>query len=132
MIFMKIYVKFLFKVLVFEFGVVVVKGMVYIIGGGLIENVFCMLFKYFFVEIDVVVWELLFVFKWFVESVEFVEMGRMFNIGIGMVVVVVVEGVEGVVKGLEEVGEKVYILGRLMKRLEGGNGCELRNLESWV
>ncbi|KAK4662096.1 Bifunctional purine biosynthetic protein ADE1 [Podospora pseudopauciseta] len=128
----KIYVKPLLKVLASEPGAAAVKGMAHITGGGLTENVPRMLPKHLSAEIDVAAWELPPVFKWLAESVEPAEMGRTFNTGIGMVVAVAAEGVEGVVKGLEEAGEKVYTLGRLTKRPEGGNGCELRNLESWA
>ncbi|KAK4196156.1 phosphoribosylglycinamide synthetase [Triangularia verruculosa] len=128
----KIYVKPLLKVLASEPGATAVKGMAHITGGGLTENVPRMLPKHLSAEIDVAAWELPPVFKWLAESVEPAEMGRTFNTGIGMVVAVAAESVEGVIKGLEEAGEKVYTLGKLTKRPEGGNGCELRNLESWA
>ncbi|KAK4193618.1 phosphoribosylglycinamide synthetase [Podospora australis] len=127
----KIYVKPLLKVLSSPSGSAV-KGMAHITGGGLTENVPRMLPKHLTAEIDVAAWELPPVFKWLGESVEPVEMARTFNTGIGMVVAVAAEGVADVIKGLEEAGEKVYTLGKLAAREAGGNGCVLKNLESWA
>ncbi|KAK4165451.1 phosphoribosylglycinamide synthetase [Cladorrhinum sp. PSN259] len=128
----RIYVKPLLKILSSEAGSVAVKGMAHITGGGLTENVPRMLPKHLSAEIDVTAWELPPVFKWLGESVEPAELARAFNTGIGMVVAVAAEGVEDVIKGLEEAGEKVYKLGQLIKREEGSNGCVLNRLESWA
>lgn len=128
----RIYVKPLLKVLGSEVGSKTVKGMAHITGGGLTENVPRMLPKHLSAEIDVTAWELPPVFKWLAGSVEPAELARTFNTGIGMVVAVAAEGVEDVIKGLEEAGEKVYRLGRLVKREEGNNGTVLNGLESWA
>ena len=128
----KIYVKPLLKVLGSEVGSKTVKGMAHITGGGLTENVPRMLPKHLSAEIDVTAWELPPVFKWLAGSVEPAELARTFNTGIGMVVAVAAEGVEDVIKGLEEAGEKVHRLGKLVKREEGNNGTVLNGLESWA
>jgi phosphoribosylamine--glycine ligase / phosphoribosylformylglycinamidine cyclo-ligase len=108
-----------------------IKGMSHITGGGLTENVPRMLPKHLEAEIDVKSWELPGVFKWLKKAgnVAAEEMGRTFNTGFGMVLVVAQEDVEEVVRQAEEMGEKVRIIGKLSKRT--GEGCVLKGLESW-
>ncbi|KAK5654137.1 hypothetical protein OQA88_7568 [Cercophora sp. LCS_1] len=124
----RIYVKPLLKVLASHGAAV--KGMAHITGGGLTENVPRMLPNHLAAEIDVATWDAPAVFKWLRESVVPAEMARTFNNGVGMVVAVSPDGVDGVVKGLEEAGEKVYRIGRLIKN--EGNACVLNNLGSWA
>ncbi|KAK1832267.1 phosphoribosylformylglycinamidine cyclo-ligase [Podospora conica] len=124
----RIYVKPLLKVLESEGAAV--KGMAHITGGGLTENVPRMLPGHLAAEIDVATWEALPVFKWLRQSVAPAEMARTFNNGVGMVIAVSEEGAKAVVAGLEAEGEKVYTIGRLVKR--GEEACVLRNLESWA
>ena len=57
------------------------------------------------------------------------EMARTFNTGIGMVAVVAREKVDQVINELEAEGETVYVIGMLVGR--DGEGCVLKNLESW-
>ncbi|KAF7957649.1 hypothetical protein EAE96_003223 [Botrytis aclada] len=108
-----------------------VTGLAHITGGGLTENVPRMLPSHLAAEIDVATWQLPAVFKWLKNAgnVEASEMARAFNTGIGMVAVVKKENVEQAVRELQEAGEKVYTIGKLIKR--SGEGCELRNLDSW-
>lgn len=47
--------------------VVKIVGMVYIIGGGFVENIFCMFFEGLGVEIDYGFWLILYVFDFFEE-----------------------------------------------------------------
>ncbi|KAK1750700.1 putative bifunctional purine ADE1 [Echria macrotheca] len=124
----RIYVKPLLKVLSSEGAAV--KGMAHITGGGLTENVPRMLPKHLAADIDVATWDAPPVFRWLRQSVAPAEMARTFNNGIGMVVAVSQEGVDGVVAGLEAAGEKVYRIGKLVAR--GEDACVLRNLESWA
>ncbi|KAK4153727.1 phosphoribosylglycinamide synthetase [Chaetomidium leptoderma] len=111
-----------------------IKGMAHITGGGLTENIPRMLPKHLAAEIDVAAWEVPAVFQWLGQSVEPVEMARAFNNGLGMVVAVESAKAEEVVKVLEAAGERVWTVGRLVKREEGGGGegCVLRNLERWA
>lgn len=64
--------------------------MVYIIGGGLLENLFCCLLEKMFIDIDKSSWEIFFIFKWIFEvgNVDKEVMFNIFNMGIGFVVLV--------------------------------------------
>ncbi|OIW33852.1 phosphoribosylamine--glycine ligase [Coniochaeta ligniaria NRRL 30616] len=130
----RIYVQPLLKVLRSEEGKAV-KGLAHITGGGLSENVPRMLPKHLAAEIDLKTWEAPAVFKWMRKAgnVEPVEMARTFNNGIGMVAAVQAENAAKVVAALEAAGEKVYTIGRLVKRTGSGEaeGCVLLNLDSW-
>lgn len=108
-----------------------ITGLSHITGGGLTENIPRMLPKHLAAEVDISAWELPAVFKWLKKNgnVSGTEMGRTFNTGVGMVAVVPKEHAETVVRELEAAGEKVYTIGRLVKR--EGEGCVLKNLESW-
>ncbi|KAL2133683.1 hypothetical protein VTI74DRAFT_1911 [Chaetomium olivicolor] len=109
-----------------------IKGMAHITGGGLTENVPRMLPGHLAAEIDVAAWQLPPVFEWLGQSVEPAEMARAFNTGVGMVIAVAKERVDEVVKVLEEKGETVYRVGRLVKREQGGEGTLLKGLERWA
>ncbi|KAI1085669.1 phosphoribosylamine--glycine ligase [Whalleya microplaca] len=109
------------------------KGLAHITGGGLTENVPRMLPGHLAADIDVSAWAPPPVFRWLARAgnVAPAEMARTFNNGVGMVAVVAEGDVEGVVGELEGEGERVYRIGRLVERGDGGEGCVLRNLESW-
>lgn len=108
-----------------------IKGLSHITGGGLTENIPRMLPSHLAAEVDVATWQLPPVFKWLKQAgnVAAAELGRTFNTGVGMVAVVSRENVEVVKKELEEEGETVYEIGELVKK--SGEGCVLRNLETW-
>lgn len=110
-----------------------IKGMAHITGGGLLENVPRMLPKHLAAEIDVSTWERPGVFQWLQESgnVSNGEMSRTFNNGIGMVLVVSSVASGEVKKVLEENGEKVFKIGKLVSREQGQEGCILNNLDTW-
>lgn len=110
-----------------------IKGMAHITGGGLTENVPRMLPDHLAAEIDVAAWQRPGVFKWLQESgkVSSEEMGRTFNNGIGMVLVVSSVASGEVKKILEAEGESVFKIGKLVDREQGKEGCILKNLESW-
>lgn len=124
----RIYVRPLLKALSSE----LIKGLSHITGGGLTENVPRMLPKTLAAEIDIASWDVPAVFKWLQKagSVEAKEMARTFNNGIGMVAVVAARDVEKTVSTLEAEGERVFKIGRLVKR--DGEGCVLKSLESWA
>lgn len=126
----RIYVQPLLKVLRSEAGKAV-KGLSHITGGGLQENVPRMLPKHLAAEIDVKSWEVPAVFQWMrkVGNVEPAEMARTFNNGIGMIAAVEAGKVEKVMAALEQEGEKVYKIGRLVKKVE--EECVLVNIDSW-
>jgi len=108
-----------------------IKGLSHITGGGLTENIPRMLPSSLAAEVDVAAWQLPPVFKWLKQAgnVAAAELGRTFNTGIGMVAVVSKENVEVVKAELEKAGETVYTIGSLKSR--SGDGCVLKNLESW-
>ncbi|AEO57440.1 hypothetical protein MYCTH_2303613 [Thermothelomyces thermophilus ATCC 42464] len=107
-----------------------IKGMAHITGGGLTENVPRMLPAHLAGEIDVGSWEVPAVFRWLAQDVEPAEMARAFNNGLGMVLAVEASRAEEVARVLEGAGEKVWKVGRLVKR--GPEGCVLRGLEAWA
>jgi homoserine kinase len=108
-----------------------VKGMAHITGGGLLENVPRMLPDSLASEIDVSTWDVPAVFKWLQKAgnVAPTEMARVFNSGIGMVLVIPAEKVEEATSVLQTGGEKVARIGVLSKR--SGKECILTHLESW-
>ncbi|KAM0334084.1 hypothetical protein ACHAQA_001104 [Verticillium albo-atrum] len=120
----RIYVKSLRGVV--EKGLV--KGLAHITGGGLIDNVPRMLPDELAAEIDLTSWQVPAVFKWLKVNgnVEALQMCRTFNMGIGMVVAVGTDQVEGTVAALEAAGEKVSRIGRLVKR--EGEACVMTNM----
>jgi phosphoribosylamine--glycine ligase/phosphoribosylformylglycinamidine cyclo-ligase len=123
----RIYVKSLLPVL----GEI--KGLAHITGGGLIENVPRMLPDTLAAEISYGSWEMLPVFQWLRQAgnVEPTEMCRTFNSGIGMVIAVDASKADAVAQTLSA-SEKVYRIGRLVRRSPDQPGCEVTNLESWA
>jgi homoserine kinase len=110
-----------------------VKGMAHITGGGITENVPRMLPAHLSARFDAKRWDVPPVFSWLKKagSVEAREFARVWNTGLGMILVVAREKVEEVRGVLEAEGEKVYEVGVLEKRSEGGEGCEIRGTEVW-
>ena len=123
----RIYVQPLLRVLEKD----LIKGMAHITGGGLIENVPRMLPKHLAADIDVARWTRPKVFDWLQQAgnVSVAEMGRTFNNGIGMVLVVSEVASGEVQKLLEEQGERMYRIGKLIDRQ--GDGCVLQGTEVW-
>lgn len=124
----RIYVKPLLKAL----GPGLIKGLSHITGGGLTENVPRTLPKTLAAEIDVASFEVPAVFRWLRKAggVEPREMARTFNNGVGMVAVVAEKDVAETVKVLEKEGERVFRIGRLIRR--EGEGCVLKGLDAWT
>lgn len=87
LILIKIYVKLILVAV--KFGLEI-YGMVYIIGGGLLENLFCCLLEGMFININRSSWEVFFIFRWIFEVGNVNEEGmfNIFNMGIGFVVLV--------------------------------------------
>lgn len=92
------------------------KGMVHITGGGFYENIPRVLPQGVTAEIDVTTWPRLPVFTKLQEwgNVEWPEMYRTFNMGIGMILVVDEEHASTVVDDLHHRGEPVYEIGRIV------------------
>jgi phosphoribosylamine--glycine ligase/phosphoribosylformylglycinamidine cyclo-ligase len=58
-------------------------------------------------------------------------MARAFNNGVGMVAVVKDVNVRQAIVDLESLGERVYVIGKLVPRAKPEEGCVLKNLSSW-
>jgi phosphoribosylformylglycinamidine cyclo-ligase len=96
-----------------------IKGMAHITGGGLLENIPRVLPKNTTARIQRDAWEMPALFKWLQENggVADEEMWRVFNCGIGMVVVVPAAQADAVAAHLSEQGETVYRLGEIVERV---------------
>lgn len=125
----RIYVKSLLKVVSRD----LIKGMSHITGGGLLENVPRMLPDHLAAEIDVASWKRPQLFNWLQKAgnVSSLEMSRVLNNGVGMVLVISKEVSEEVKTLLQEAGEEVYTIGKLGRRELNREGCLLQGLDSW-
>lgn len=108
-----------------------VKGMAHITGGGLVENIPRMLPDHLAADLDAKAWPVPSVFSWLKKagSISSDEFARVWNTGIGMVLVVSKGNIDQAIDNLTKAGEKVYIIGSLVKRT--GEGCLLQNLDVW-
>ncbi len=95
-----------------------VKGMAHITGGGLVENVPRVLGDHLTAVLDSASWTMPPLFKWLQEhgGVADAEMHRVFNCGIGMVVIVAPEVAEAAITQLTQAGETVYQIGHIRAR----------------
>jgi len=98
-----------------------VKGMAHITGGGLTENIPRVLGKHLTAIIDSKNWPLPPLFQWLQKEgqVADAEMHRVFNCGIGMIVIVAEADAGAAMQLLAAAGEKVYHIGRIEARGEG-------------
>ncbi|MCU6434577.1 phosphoribosylformylglycinamidine cyclo-ligase [Undibacterium sp. Jales W-56] len=95
-----------------------VKGMAHITGGGLVENVPRVLGDTLTAVLDSSTWELPPLFKWLQQhgGVADAEMHRVFNCGIGMVVIVAQENADAAMAQLTAAGETVARIGTIRAR----------------
>ncbi|HAW45095.1 MAG TPA: phosphoribosylformylglycinamidine cyclo-ligase, partial [Sutterella sp.] len=105
-----------------------IKGMAHITGGGLVENVPRVLPESVKVEIRRASWKRPEVFDWLQRAGNIAddEMHRVFNNGIGLVVIVAPEDAAKAKALLEKEGETVYEIGTVTPRLAGEAGCVVR------
>lgn len=117
----RIYVKSVLEVM----KQVTIKGMAHITGGGLIENVPRVLPEGVQARIDGTSWTRPAIFDWLEEkgNIDRHEMHRVFNNGIGMVVIVKTEDADKAKQAFEAAGEKVFTLGSIVARPEGEAAC---------
>jgi len=110
-----------------------VKGLAHITGGGLTENIPRILPKHLAAHMRVGSWTVPSVLAWLKREgrVSGPEFARAFNTGLGMVLVVEEELVEGVKEGLEREGETVWRVGEVRERKENGEECVLEGIERW-
>jgi phosphoribosylamine--glycine ligase / phosphoribosylformylglycinamidine cyclo-ligase len=110
-----------------------VKGLAHITGGGLLENIPRALPKGLAARMDARKWKLPGVFAWLKKEglVEEREMARVWNCGIGMVVVVDRLVAAGVKEVLEKQGETVWEIGELVERTGDAlkDGCVVDGME---
>ena len=124
----RIYVKPLLS-LIKESGIPV-HALSHITGGGLLENVPRVLPETLAARIDVKSWQRPALFDWLQQqgNVADLEMYRVLNCGIGMVVVVPAAEADRARAHLQAQGETVYRIGDVIARAEGQETVQLENL----
>jgi phosphoribosylformylglycinamidine cyclo-ligase len=97
---------------------VTVKGMAHITGGGLLDNVPRVLADNLTARLDRSAWTMPPLFSWLQRqgNVPDDEMFRVFNCGIGMVLVVAAADTDRAMQVLEQHGERVWRIGRIDSR----------------
>ncbi len=125
----RIYVKPLLK-LIKETGAV--KAMSHITGGGLLENIPRVLPANSQAVIDVASWTRPAVFDWLQEhgNVNEVEMHRVLNCGVGMVLCVSAEQQDTVLEHLQQSGEQPWVIGHIQSATGDAERIVLNNLKS--
>src|SRR5690606_39016397 len=95
-----------------------IKGLAHITGGGLLDNVPRILQPGLAAELHRDAWEMPELFKWLQQNggVADAEMHRVFNCGIGMVIVVPAAQADAVAATLTQHGEQVSRIGRIVTR----------------
>ena len=98
-----------------------VKGLAHITGGGLVDNVPRVLSENLTAELRSDAWPLPPLFRWLQErgNVADSEMHRVFNCGIGMVLVVAEKDAKRAQALLEKAGERVWQIGTVRRRKRG-------------
>ncbi len=101
-----------------------VKGMAHITGGGLVENTHRMFPDHLAARLERARWPRPAIFEWLQRAgnVADAEMHRVFNCGIGMVVVVAATEARRAAELLGEAGETVYRIGSVVLRAPGAPG----------
>ncbi|WP_333023245.1 phosphoribosylformylglycinamidine cyclo-ligase [Wolbachia endosymbiont of Pentidionis agamae] len=95
-----------------------VKGIAHITGGGLIDNVPRVLPENLIPDIDINSWKWPEIFVWLKEhgNISESEMTKVFNCGIGIVLIVSNENLQAIESHFDALGEKIHIIGRLNNR----------------
>jgi phosphoribosylformylglycinamidine cyclo-ligase len=98
-----------------------IKGLAHITGGGLVENVPRVLPQTVCAELQKNAWPRPAVFDWLQHNGKLAdaEMHRVFNCGIGMVVIVAQENANAAIRALERKGEAVFRIGEIRVRNAG-------------
>ena len=112
----RIYVKSVLAALQ-KYGVAI-KGLAHITGGGLLDNVPRILQPHLAARLQRDAWQMPELFTWLQQQggVDANEMYRVFNCGIGMVVVVPADQAQAIAATLTEQGEQVFTLGHIVAR----------------
>jgi phosphoribosylformylglycinamidine cyclo-ligase len=114
----RIYVKPVLKLI----QSVAVKGLAHITGGGILENVPRVLPEGFAARIEGAAWQVPPLFDWLKEqgNIADAELYRVFNCGIGMVVMVAAGDADAALKTLHAAGETAWRIGRVVKADKNG------------
>jgi len=110
------------------------KALAHITGGGLVDNVPRVLPDGAQVQIDAKLWNLPPVFAWLARAgkVSAAEMVRVFNCGVGMVMIVDPAHKDAALKLAREHGETAFEIGIVAdKPSADAPGCVVSNLDSW-
>lgn len=110
------------------------KALAHITGGGLVENVPRVIPDALQVRIDARAWTPPSVFAWLARTGKIApeEMVRVFNCGVGMVIVVEPARKDAAMKLAREHGETVFDIGTVVARpAADAPGCVVAGLESW-
>ena len=94
-----------------------IKGLVHITGGGFFDNIPRILPEKCSVQVDISSWEVPPIFQ-LVQSlgkIDYREMYRTFNMGIGMIMIVKPEETENIACHLEELGEHAFHIGEVIE-----------------
>ena len=113
----KIYVEPILKVLSKHKTKKIIKGMAHITGGGLIENIPRILPDGCAVTLERSTWDVPKIFKIIQEigNIDDQEMFHVFNMGIGMALIVSESNVKTVLKAFEKAGEPGTVIGKVVK-----------------
>ncbi len=95
-----------------------IKGLAHITGGGLVENIPRILPDHTVAEIQLGSWSRPALFDWLQKAghVEVLEMNRVFNCGIGMVVICDKSNTTALKELLDKLGEQVFEIGTIRQR----------------
>ncbi|MGX9938114.1 phosphoribosylformylglycinamidine cyclo-ligase [Advenella kashmirensis] len=98
-----------------------IKGLAHITGGGLLDNVPRILQEGLSARMEKSAWTLPPLFQWLQQEgqVADTEMHRVFNCGIGMVIVVAADQAAAITATLQEQGETVFDLGQIVRQEDG-------------
>jgi phosphoribosylformylglycinamidine cyclo-ligase len=98
-----------------------IKGLAHITGGGLLDNVPRILQPGLTARLHRDAWQMPQLFQWLQQQggVADAEMHRVFNCGIGMVVVVPAAQADAIAATLREQGETVFALGEIVPQSDG-------------
>jgi phosphoribosylformylglycinamidine cyclo-ligase len=113
----RIYVKPVLKLM----ETVTLKGLAHITGGGLIENIPRVLPENTCARLERSRWPSLPIFEWLQKNgrIENTEMARTFNCGIGMVLIVAKDAVQGTLSALGAMGVEAHHIGEIATREAG-------------
>jgi phosphoribosylformylglycinamidine cyclo-ligase len=109
-----------------------VKAMAHITGGGLIENIPRVLPEGSQAIIDINSWQRPAVFDWLQAqgNVNEIEMHRVLNCGVGMIICVAAEDAETALACLRAAGEQPWVIGSIANAAEGSERVVLNNLKA--